>query len=87
QVVWNRNESSADARIPDSHEHPQIDFAVAVLCTGDADAQLLDLVELVCVTENDRRQQTRDDYISFRDLLLRLDQSLEIDLAKPDPTR
>ncbi|MCL2119442.1 MAG: hypothetical protein FWH27_13550, partial [Planctomycetaceae bacterium] len=25
--------------------------------------------------------------ISFRDLLLRLDQSLEIDLAKPDPTR
>ena len=43
--------------------------------------------EWVCVTENARRQQTRDDYISFRDLLLRLDQSLEIDLAKPDPTR
>ena len=27
--------------------------------------------ERVCVTENGRRQQTRDDYISFRDLLLR----------------
>ena len=43
--------------------------------------------ERVCVTENVRRQQTREDSISFRDLLLRLDKSLELDLAKPDPTR
>ncbi|MCL2116870.1 MAG: hypothetical protein FWH27_00430 [Planctomycetaceae bacterium] len=42
---------------------------------------------LVCVTENGRRQQTRGDYISFRDLLLRLDKSLEIDLAKQDTKR
>jgi len=33
--------------------------------------------ERVCVTENGRRKQTRDDYISFRDLLLRLYISLE----------
>ncbi|MCL2119100.1 MAG: hypothetical protein FWH27_11810 [Planctomycetaceae bacterium] len=43
--------------------------------------------ERVCVTENGRRQQTRDGSISFRDLLLRLDQSFEIDLTKPDRTR
>jgi putative transposase len=38
--------------------------------------------ERVCVTENGRRKQTRDDYISFRDILLRLYKSLENDLAK-----
>ena len=43
--------------------------------------------ERVCMTKNVRRQQTRDDSISFRDLLLRLAQSLEIDLAEQDRTR
>ena len=39
--------------------------------------------ELVCVTENGRCKQARDDYFSFRDLLLRLYKFLENELATP----